>query len=83
MNVILTLNIDKDVVENAEMYAKSTEKSVSQLVEDYLSSIPFRNRSIDNRPLGPITRQLTGIIKLEKEINRKELLSNALSEKYI
>ena len=83
MDTVLTLNIDKNVVENAEIYAKSTEKSVSQLVEDYLSSISFKNRIMNDRPLGPITRQLVGIIKLEKKIDSKELLNDALMEKYL
>ena len=83
MDTVLTLNIDKNVVENAEIYAKSTEKSVSQLVEDYLSSISFNNNVMNNRPLGPITRQLAGIIKLERKINSKELLNDALMEKFL
>jgi len=52
MNTTLTLNVDKDVIENAEIYAKSTKKSVSQLVEDYLSSIPFEYKVKYEKPLG-------------------------------
>ena len=83
MNTILTLNIDKNVVENAEIYAKSTEKSVSQLVEDYLLSISLKNRITDDKPLGEITKQLAGIIKLDTKIEQKELLTDALMEKYL
>lgn len=83
MNTVLTLTIDKDVVENAEIYAKSTKKSVSQLVEDYLSSISSRDRIIEDKPLGTITKQLAGIIKLDKKIDYKELLGNSLTEKYL
>jgi hypothetical protein len=35
METVLTLNIDKNVVYNAEKYAQHARKSVSQLVEDY------------------------------------------------
>ena len=83
MNTILTLNIDKNVVENAEIYAKSTEKSVSQLVEDYLLSISLKNRITNDRPLGAITKRLAGIIKLDTKIEQKELLTDALMEKYL
>ena len=82
MNKTLTLSIDQNVVDSAENYAKHTEKSLAQLVEEYLLSLSTKN-SVNNQPLGPITRQLAGIIKLEKNISHKELLANALTEKYL
>ena len=82
MDAILTLNIDKNVFENAEMYAKQTKKTVSQLVEEYLFSISSINK-VDYKPLGPITKQLAGIMKLDKNVNYKDLLSDTLSEKYL
>jgi hypothetical protein len=79
----LTLNIDQNIVENVEIYAKYTQKSVSQLVEEYLLSISSKTKIDNNKPLGPITKQLTGIIKLDKNVNYKELLEEALMEKYL
>jgi hypothetical protein len=79
----LTLNIDQDVVENAKIYAKDTKRSISKLVEEYLSSISEKNVKNNNRPLGPITKELVGIIKIDKNIDYKELLSEALMEKYL
>jgi ethanolamine utilization protein EutA (predicted chaperonin) len=79
---MLTLNIAQNVVDSAEIYAKYAQKSVSQLVEEYLVSISSENM-INNKPLGPITKQLAGIIKLEKNINHKELLADTLLEKYL
>jgi hypothetical protein len=78
----LTLNIDQEIVENAKIYAKITKRSVSKLVEAYLSSISKKN-TISNRPLGPITKELVGIIKIENNINYKKILTDALEEKYI
>ncbi len=43
MDTVLTLHIDRNIVENAEVYAKKTCKSVSQLVEEYLASISSNN----------------------------------------
>ena len=83
MDTILTLNIAQNVVDNAEIYAKYAQKSVSQLVEEYLLSISSENVIANNKPLGPITRQLAGIIKLEKNINPKELLADTLMDKYL
>ena len=79
---MLTLNIAQNVVDSAEIYAKYAQKSVSQLVEEYLVSISSEN-VINNKPLGPITKQLAGIIKLEKNINHKELRADTLLEKYL
>jgi hypothetical protein len=52
METVLTLNIDKNVVDI-------------------------------NLPLGPITKQLAGIITLEQDIDYKELLTDSLMEKYL
>jgi hypothetical protein len=77
LDTTLTLNIAQNVVDSAEIYARHAQKSVSQLVEEYLFSIS------NNEPLGPITKQLAGIITLEKNINHQELLANTLAEKYL
>ena len=82
MGTILTLNIDQNVVDKAEIYAKHSKKTVSQLVEEYLLSISSRSKN-DNIQLGVITSQLAGIIELDDNINYKELLADTLMEKYI
>ena len=82
MNTVLTLNIDQNVIENAELYAKHSKKTLSELVEEYLLSISV-NTQVKYKQLGPITSQLAGIIKLDNAINHKELLSDVLLEKYL
>jgi hypothetical protein len=82
MNTILTLNIDENVVEKAEIYAKSSKKTVTQLVEEYLLSISSR-KVIDSLQLEPITSQIAGIIELDENVNYKELITESLVEKYI
>ena len=82
MDTMLTLNIDQNVIENAENFAKYSKKTISQLVEEYLSAISSSNRLKINS-LGPITEQIAGIIKLDKDINYKECLADALMEKYL
>ena len=83
METVLTLNIDQDVVYNVEKYAQYAHKSVSELVEDYLLSIASKKTVDINQPLGPITKQLAGIITLAQDINYKELLTDSLMEKYL
>jgi hypothetical protein len=80
----LTLNIDQNVIKNAKMYAKRQKRSVSKLVEEYLSSISSStNEKIGYNSLGPITKELVGIIKVKGKMNYKELLTDALIEKHI
>lgn len=39
MKVRLTLTIDEDVLKRARLYAKTTNTSLSKLVQDYLNKI--------------------------------------------
>ncbi|MCL2294570.1 MAG: DUF6364 family protein [Spirochaetes bacterium] len=83
MNTAVTLHIDKNVIKKAEIYAKNAKKPLSQLVEEYLLSISSNMDNENKMPLGPITSQLAGIIKLDRDINHKELLTDAITEKYL
>jgi len=51
--------------------------------DEVFKEIRERLSKNDNKQLGPITRRLTGIIKLNKDINHKELLADVLMEKYL
>jgi hypothetical protein len=83
MSAKLTLSIDQNVIENAKKYAKNQKKSVSKLVEEYLSSITLpADKKIEYNALGPITKELVGIIKVNKHLDYKEILAGALMEKY-
>ena len=82
MSTVLTLEIDQKVIEKVEIFAKYSKKTISQLIEEYLLTISSRNNDEDVQ-LGPITSQLAGIIELDGIINHKELLTDALMERYI
>jgi hypothetical protein len=80
----LTLNIDQRVIENAKEYAKHQKRSVSKLVEEYLSSISSTtHEKIGYKTLGPITKELVGIITVKGKTNYKDLLTDTLMEKYL
>jgi hypothetical protein len=80
----LTLNIDQNVIENAKKYAKNQKRSVSKLVEEYLSSISLPvDKAIEYNTLGPITKKLVGIIKVNGHTDYKDILTDALVEKYL
>lgn len=64
MNTKLTLSLDKNVIIRAKTYAKHRNKSLSQIIEDYLKSISKTENNptlLDDIP--PITRSLSGILK--------------------
>jgi hypothetical protein len=85
MNTKLTLNIDDRVIRQAKIYAKVKKRSVSKLVEEYLSSISKeQDRNESNQKLSPITSELLGMIKVpdEGDLDYKAVLESALSEKY-
>ena len=82
MNTVLTLDIDQEVIKKAENYAKSSRKTISQLVEDYLITISSEKKEKPIQ-LGPITSQIAGIIEMDGNVNYKDLLTDALLEKHL
>lgn len=60
MNKKLTLNIDKQIIQEAKTYAKSRNVSLSKLVEDYLISITSVQKKESTASL--LVESSTGII---------------------
>ncbi|MBP7509598.1 MAG: hypothetical protein KA807_17425 [Prolixibacteraceae bacterium] len=80
MDTKLTLNVDKNVIEQAKEYAKSHKISLSRLIESYLSSLNTKkDREID---ITPLVESLSGVIKLENDFDYKESYTDFLIEKY-
>lgn len=80
MNTKLTLTIDKSVIEDAKVFAKDQGKSLSQIIENYLKSLPVEKR---REELSPNVKKLIGVVKLPKDFDYKKELSEALAEKYL
>ncbi len=60
MNTKLTLNLDKEIIEAAKVYAKSHQVSLSKLIENYLKSITRESKKKSS--VSPLVESLTGII---------------------
>lgn len=76
----LTLSIDENVVEKAKQIAEANNTSVSAMFTNFVQSMAA---SKPGRPkIGPITRRLTGIAKLPPGKDYREVLTDALMEKY-
>ena len=80
----LTLSINQSVIEKAKEYAKSSGKSLSSIVEEYLKSLAKEQKLDNKKSPSKIVQELKGSVKMPKDINSyKELLQDALIEKYL
>ena len=79
MNTKLTLNLDKDVIEQAKSYAKINSVSLSKLIENYLKSLT--KRSEKKSKISPLVESLTGVIPSVNYDDKKDY-KDYLSEKY-
>jgi hypothetical protein len=82
MNIKLTLTIEETVIEKAKKYAKVKERSLSNLIENYLKALTTESnqKEID---LTPIVKSLKGSFNAPKDLDYKKELTNRLSEKYL
>ena len=76
----LTLSVDEAVVEKAKQIADANNTSVSAMFSQFERSMAA------GRPgpvkTGPLTRKLSGIVNLPPDKDYKELLAEALEDKY-
>lgn len=79
MNTKLTLNLDRNIIEEAKSYAKKNKMSLSKLIENYLNSIT--RSSEKTRKVSPLVESLTGVIS-DKNIDERKEYRDYLSEKY-
>jgi hypothetical protein len=76
----LTLSVEKEVAIQAKQLASSTGTSVSAMFSRWIKTL---NSQVEaNPPLGRLTRQATGVIKMTEEDVDKDILADALQAKY-
>ena len=76
----LTLSADKEVIAKAKKLAAARGTSVSAMFSDLVRAMDAPKRPAE-RP-APISRKLFGIVKFPKGKSDRELLTEALMEKY-
>jgi len=80
----LTLSIEQMVIDEAKEYAKSSGKSLSSIVEEYLKSLTKTENSKKKKTSMELVRELKGSVKLPEDFTSyKEILQDALVEKYL
>lgn len=84
MQTKLTLTVDQDVIENAKDYAKKHERSLSNIVEEYLKSLSSFKSQNKKAKFSKIVKELKGSVKdPNKNKSYKELLQEVLIEKHL
>ena len=81
MNTKLTLSLEKEVIEQAKIYAKGTGRSLSEMVESYFKSLVSKHED-DYSHIDPKIRKLIGIIKLPPDFDIEKTKEEHYKEKY-
>ncbi len=82
MSTKLTLTIDGAIIEKAKTYARKQERSLSDLIENYLKAVTSEESSVDEN-ISPTVQALRGSFKMPKDFDYKKELSDRLTEKYL
>lgn len=82
MNTKLTLTIDQSVIERAKKYARKKERSLSDLIENYLKALTTEEFSKQGE-LSPKVKSLKGSFNIPEDFDYKKELSERLTEKYL
>ena len=83
MNTKLTLTIEQEIIERAKKYAKEKNRSLSDIIENYLKILTKEERKQKVNKLSPIVESLKGSFKMPKNMDYKKELGNRLEEKYL
>ena len=78
----LTLSLDKKTIESAKKYAQKRGKSVSRIVQDYLSSISKNESKQGETTIGPITQELHGVLKGKISLDYQLDIADYIEKKY-
>ena len=82
MNTKLTLTIEQSVIEKAKKYAKEKERSLSDLIENYLKALT-KDETQSDIELTPIVKSLKGSFNTPENSDYKKDLAKILNKKYL
>ncbi len=83
MNSKLTLTIEQKVIQRAKAYAKDKNRSLSDIIENYLKILTKEEKAKVFEKLNPVAKSLKGSFKMSKDMDYKKELKNRLEEKYL
>jgi hypothetical protein len=80
----LTLTVDKSVIDEAKKYAKSSGRSLSNIIEEYLKSLALKQERVEELGISPLVKSLWGSVQtLPHGVDEKEFLADELMKKYL
>lgn len=77
----LTLTVEEEVIKKAKSYAKQTGRSLSELVENYLSTLIDEDKGIQQ--VSPKLKKLIGAVKLPDDFNEEDELRAYFEKKHL
>ena len=81
MKTKLTLKLQKEVIDQAKIYARKHQVSLSLLVENYFKFLAGKKQQTEFE-LSPAVKELSGIIDLPENFDLTEEYTDYLNEKY-
>lgn len=78
----LTLSTDSKTIAQAKRLAAQNHTSVSAMFTRIIRGMTRQTKKADDIPADSLTAQLTGIIKLPKGKTERDVITDALMEKY-
>ena len=79
MNAKLTLQLKKEVIEQAKKFAKTQNTSLSKLIETILSQLVMEE---EEKEISPLVKSLSGVVVLSPDDDDKSDYADYLAEKY-
>lgn len=83
MNTKLTLTIEREIIERAKIYARGKNRSLSDIIENYLKTLTEKEKQDNSQKLNPVVKSLKGSFKIPKNMDYKRELRNRVEEKYL
>ena len=83
MNTKLTLVLEQEIIQKAKDYAKKKNRSLSNIIENYLKSLTNEDAKEKTVKISPIVKSLRGSFKLPKDFDYKEELIKAIEKKHL
>lgn len=83
MNTKLTLTIEQEIIERAKEYAKDKNRSLSDLIGNYLKTLTKEDNDKEFKKLNPVVKSLKGSFKMPADMDYKKDLRDRLEKKYL
>lgn len=74
------MTIEQEIIEKAKEYAKGKNRSLSDIIENYLKILTKEERAKDLKKLNPVVKSLKGSFKMPKNMDYKKELRNRLEK---